>query len=257
MRWLMESYYEADHIVSPHELYNKTMSRIIQYMFKEHMVQGEIIAKDALIKWHTAWNDVALHTSLTDEEIMVYSDKGYAAIVNLVSKMADNIHVLDINIPWQSEWKIFNTRIIGTLPVFTTNAIDNEHDRKLYCISTLSPYVTSRNTEAAMQIYSLSREALTQDVHSIKRRDNYRMQTIDPSTGNIQTYKATSGRKQLPLLGTVIQQMQSKLCIPNYHNHCNRCPYKSACDTKYLSSTCLSHKKETKKRIEKSSCMKR
>jgi len=249
-RWLYQYHYGADFKVSPSELYAETMRAIIKYLFQLHLIQKEFEPAEIFEKWDSTWLAVAVKSELSDDNITSYRSQGYNVLTTLIHRMAGSILVLDVNIPWASEWDLFNVRVEGTIVGLTVGALDNDNDPDFCIIDCLPPHASSRNTPAAFEIFGIPREAIAREARKVTKDYTFKTQLIDPFTGDIKTVPPTNRAKQLPILGVTIQQMASKLTLPNYQNHCRHCPFYSVCDTKYLSNHSLSHPSESRAELE-------
>lgn len=158
--------------------------------------------------------------------------------------------MLDVNIPWSSEWDLFNTRVEGTIVALTAGALDNDNDPDFCIIDCLPSHASARNTQAAFEIFNIPREAIAREARKVTTDYTFKTQLIDPFTGDIKNVPPNNRAEQLPILGVTLQQMASKLTLPNYQNHCRRCPFQAACNTKYLSNNALSHTSNSRTEIE-------
>lgn len=226
------------------------MIAIIKYLFQLHLLEEEFVAIEVLDKWNSTWHNVAIKSELPDDTIVSYQKQGYHVLTTLIRRFADEIKVVNVNIPWKSTWDIFDVEVQGKAVALLAGAIDDESNTDFCIIDCLPPYVSARGTPAALEIYSLPREAVSREARKVTRDYRFKLQLIDPFTGDIKEVLPSRGNSQLPLIGVTLQQMATKLTLPNYQNHCRRCPYYKACDIKYLSNQALSHPKKTREELE-------
>jgi len=244
-RWLYQYHYNIDYSISPDELYVDTYNIILKSLFKFNLEKKEFGATEAFELWSDLWPKIGVKAGFDEDTIVRFESQGITSFTNLFTKMAKKINVINVNIPWKSEWKMYNTVIEGSSIALLSGGLTNVKDTDFNIVETFPSYPSIRNAAPAMQVYNISREAFTSEVRSITKMYGFKLQVIDPYTGNTKVLRSKKRNSSIPLLGVLLNQMESKLTLPNYSFHCGRCPYLKACSPNHLSNTSLVNKTAT------------
>lgn len=250
-RWLYEKYYEVEVKPSTSELYSRVFHTTIRYLFRQVLVNGELAFDDLAAKWSDLWLHTAVKCGLIEDDIESYNTQGVSSLLQVHTRLETVLSVVNIEVPWESTWDIFDTVVKGRIPAVVSGSIDGKSgEHHIYTVDTLPAYASARSTTLGLQVYNLPRSAVASEVRSVTRNYSVRSLLIDPFTGDFRRAPYARRDEVLPLLGVAINQIEAGLCLPSCGAACARCPYVGACSSKHLGNVAYENRLQTKREIE-------